>query len=585
MDILLRKITTVESRNVYQDYELHGKSLKIGASPDCDIQLRGVNIFKVHALMSLDSSKININAKQGAKIYINGKSKGKSHLQVGDVISLEGHKIKVIDSPDGFDVAFEIYLDEALQKNNLEASFVTSVSQTALSKRFLTYTFSTIALIVFLFLPLFTYFERYFENQSGSEKASVEFDGSSGYDILWSSGDILSAHYLQVGDNCSACHVTAFKQVENKECLVCHNNVGAHLAENSATRYSFDPRQMVGGTDDDCQSCHKEHNEPETIVLDKDSLCVDCHEQEYLNGEHAISVVTGFTSEAHPEFELDYLSFNKNSNKWNVKNVSVAEQEPENSNLKFSHKIHMDSSKVFAAESGVGLECSNCHVLTADQEHFEPITMEKDCRSCHDLKYDVSDPILELPHGSPELIIKTLQGHFIKKTSEPKTKTNKTDRRRRPGRTQRETECELSAYECGMSRATSESEIQFTQRGCITCHVVIEKEESDIFSRYSVLPVKINLDWYKSSDFDHKSHLTQIGKQGSASCLSCHSADTSQESHDVLIPGRDNCLSCHDSDRRKEQVELPCIACHQYHHEGIPYGRFTGKTENKGENQ
>ena len=64
--------------------------------------------------------------------------------------------------------------------------------------------------------------------------------------------------------------------------------------------------------------------------------------------------------------------------------------------------------------------------------------------------------------------------------------------------------------------------------------------------------------------FDHQSHLTQSGERSDQLCLSCHAADSSSLSEDILMPEQDNCLQCHDT-HSSSSVQLECVDCHSYH--------------------
>jgi c(7)-type cytochrome triheme protein len=126
--------------------------------------------------------------------------------------------------------------------------------------------------------------------------------------------------------------------------------------------------------------------------------------------------------------------------------------------------------------------------------------------------------------------------------------------------------CEGPGLECGKLEAFNEAEFQFTKTGCITCHNVKENNTNELHSNWFVQPIKINNDWYVKSHFDHKSHLSIRNDDEKGICLSCHQADKSEKSTDILIPQQQVCLECHQQEA-SYSVELQCMQCHKFHFE------------------
>ena len=248
----------------------------------------------------------------------------------------------------------------------------------------------------------------------------------------------------------------------------------------------------------------------------------------------------------------------------------------EESHLDYPHDVHMDPDAVKHSRRGDALQCSDCHTLSSDGEHFEPIRMEKHCASCHDLSFDPNNPQKQLPHGSTTAVYEALEGHFIRQAFSPEP-FGGFERRRVPGQAETEEGCDQD-YDCAKQKALREADQQFTQRGCVTCHEVSELEGAEGGERWQVLPVKINHDWYADARFDHQSHLTQSDQSGDDLCLTCHNADTSSSSSDILMPGIAQCSSCHDDQAQHGRVALDCVSCHAYHEDGTTI-RSGGITE------
>jgi predicted CXXCH cytochrome family protein len=63
--------------------------------------------------------------------------------------------------------------------------------------------------------------------------------------------------------------------------------------------------------------------------------------------------------------------------------------------------------------------------------------------------------------------------------------------------------------------------------------------------------------------FDHSPHLM-------VTCTSCHAAESSTRTSNVLLPSAAICASCHGGARRAllretTQAESRCFECHRYH--------------------
>ena len=571
MEFLLREVGNDQSLVVYQDTELNADVISIGSGPDQLIQLRGGNIQRAQAEIKMSAGQLAITGVGKNTVVVNGEQTNAAKLKAGDVIELESHKITVLPTPAGFDAACELELDSELQNHALESAYVTSLAETALGKRPPAYILSLIVLAIVLVWPLSAYLLR--DNPVDPVTNQEQYSKQSAGDLLWSSGPLLPAHQLEVGNDCSACHKKAFQTVQDEACIDCHQDEADHFAYDKASHGGELGSLHIDLGVTECQSCHKEHNEPAVMVVTADSLCVDCHVDPLQLSENTTgtAAVTGFDAVAHPEFKLNYLLpkvVERGTGigvEWYNRFENHSSAQKDMSNLKFPHDVHLDADKVQVSGT-TPMACSDCHTLKSDDEHFETITMEQHCSSCHDLSFDVADPDRQLPHGSPATVVQTIEEHFVRVYTDPDYKSASSDRRRRPGqRGGGADRCDDKPFDCGMQRATSEAAIQFTQRGCVTCHEVSDNQSADLYARWTVLPVKINHDWYQRAIFDHASHLTQRGKSENETCSSCHQASESASSSDVLIPALDNCQSCHGDVSKHEKVVLNCVSCHAFH--------------------
>jgi hypothetical protein len=248
---------------------------------------------------------------------------------------------------------------------------------------------------------------------------------------------------------------------------------------------------------------------------------------------------------------------------WRTSKFVLAEAR-EQSNLKFSHVQHLDADKVIRTSDGKGMTCNDCH-RPIDDERFAPITMQGSCASCHELAFDALNPERQLPHGKPREAILALQEYFARRYGDPAAAPVVRERRRLPGRVRESTECTGSALTCARQAADAEIAAQFTQSGCVTCHEVTDTQAADIYERYQVLPVRLSNDFFSGARFDHIAHRVQKEHTGDAACLTCHKANVSEHSADVLLPNEAHCFDCHRSKPSREQIASPCAACHTYH--------------------
>lgn len=558
MQILLRK-STFDDQGLPQltDFELSSDTLIIGSAPESEIQLLGNKIFARHAKIRQTGNGYQIDAEKGCQFIFNGAAVKQAALQQQDVIEIGQHRLTVIDTPPGFDLALQ-WQPAEVDGGLLANAYKTSLAQTELRARPLAWIAAIIIIILAGLLPVTDYLLRARLDQSLPTQPIERFTA----DNFWSTGPLHSAHRIAIGDRCESCHTQPFQQVQDQACEVCHSATATHVDSHSKHFKTLD--------DQSCQSCHKEHNEPGQLTNQNDALCVTCHSD-------LAPSVTGFGDARHPPLQLSLLTpeviknIGSVSTFWSLrKQAAGSAMQPtetlparEHNHLKFSHQLHLDAAKVRNLGDDKALECSGCHVLTADREHFQPITMEASCIACHELRFDPSQPKKQLPHGDIANVYPTLEAHFVSLAFN-KPAESLQQRRRLPARDSSRENCKAN-FECAKQQAIRENDRQFSQSGCITCHEVEKIEGADPQSRWQLLPVRLTGDWYPAAQFDHSSHLTQTGEVGNQLCESCHKASNSVETSDILIPALDNCTQCHGDHRQPEKVVMQCVSCHEFH--------------------
>jgi hypothetical protein len=78
------------------------------------------------------------------------------------------------------------------------------------------------------------------------------------------------------------------------------------------------------------------------------------------------------------------------------------------------------------------------------------------------------------------------------------------------------------------------------------------------------VPVTLVTRFMQNGWFDHKAHKQE-------KCTSCHLADKSSSSSDLLLPGIKDCRTCHLGEHAKNaEVPSGCAMCHSYHPSNAP---------------
>ena len=560
MFFLVRK-SVLGSSDEFQDLDFDVSELTIGSNESNAVVLDELTDGEV-TIKVINDTDAKFTCTGGLVISINDK-KGKSgKIRKGHVYRLGVYDIEVVTSPTGFDFALNISRSKR-KSTVINKSYELKSTKSLFSARTFSYLAFLAIILFFLVIPFMGSQNKDIQNKLN--QMHIPTDNS------WSSGPLAMAHRIpEIGDKCNICHVKPFQKVQDAQCKTCHRKLDDHIAKNHPAVEELS--QFL------CENCHKEHNEPLQLTRTDDALCVDCHAriEDFMGNSSdknlSVQKVTGFNSNSHPPFRLSLISplEENGSYEW-IKSRPLFDPNvkiKESSNLKFTHEVHLDDEKVQDESNGEALVCNDCHQLKEDGEHFEPITMDKDCRSCHKLSFDVFNPDLELQHGSLRTATVMLQAHYIREFTDPELRAKRAKKkiRRIPGKHTNDATCQGTGLDCGRAEALKEAEFQFTQSGCITCHEVITRDTSDILSKWFVKPIKITNDWFSKATFDHVSHLSVKDQDEEQICLSCHNVESSNHSEDIAMPQRNKCLECHQQGM-KTSVELSCIRCHAFHFE------------------
>jgi len=540
VDFLIRTLTGSESESLETPYQ--GDALTLGSGGNNTVQLAALD-GQIRLLPTGGGGARLGASRVGASI--GGKTVHKAGLSVGDEFRVPGYRFLLLAPPQGFDLALQVEPESTGYAASME------LADRLFSLRRASWIGALLVLVLSLLVPAL--------GLLWPGVADMLRDTPLPDDGLWNSGPLAAGHAtVGIAEDCRACHREPFTRVEDRACLSCHRGITEHV--------DIAVHDPAGFTAVRCASCHREHNEPAALVRRDTGLCIDCHaEPDRFPAAPDLAAVGAFTAADHPAFRLDLLR-PRDPFGWEVVQVPQgAGGVREHSNLKFSHEVHLDAGKVQLQNSGEALRCDSCHAIQDDGEHFEPITMDRQCRSCHSLNFDIFEPDLELPHGDLRAAIVAMEAHFIREFTDPVLRRQRAaDKPRRiPGKREAAATCAGTGLDCGRAEAAREVQYQFAETGCITCHEVLDTGAEDIMDRWFVLPVRITGDWLRSSRFDHTVHLNRAAANTDAVCLSCHAADESNASTDILIPEQSVCLTCHDEVRGANAVD--CVGCHAFH--------------------
>jgi predicted CXXCH cytochrome family protein len=529
MQLLLRQLRRLPDGQIdYQDLELATDELLIGSAPHCQLQWVGVGIAPVHASLKVRSGGVIVKCRRGLRISINGKPSSGGALHVGDELQLGSQRLRRVAAPGGFQLALEVDAHTSDADAHYEDAFRTSLGQTWLPMRSAAWALLALVLLLTLAMPLYSV---------RLQRALQPVPAALVTDRIWSAGPLLAAHQLTTAATCISCHQSLFVHVPDQACEKCHLYTLDHGGRMRPAGHeaSDQPR---------CASCHLEHaGTSRNLQLATSKLCTGCHARDTASvARPGLPAVSGFAAGEHPG--------------WPAKAAATG--------LKFSHTQHLDAKRVRTLADKRALACTDCHQLAGDGAHFVPVSMERTCRSCHELTFDDGLSQRQLPHGNVSDAIAIIQDYFARRAVDPAAAQRLPARRRTPDQpaVQR---CAASAFECATRAANREITLQLEQQGCVVCHQVTSNGASDPLRRYAISPVRIANDALPAARFRHASHLSMAGKSGDAACLSCHHARQSGSASLSMIPSIDTCLGCHDTSARPPRVPLQCMSCHSYH--------------------
>ncbi|WP_209348480.1 cytochrome c3 family protein [Pontixanthobacter sp. CEM42] len=564
MTFLIRTIDfTASGREIVRDREVEQSSLTIGRASESDIHLPDLAVEQQHAtLTSNDDGTILAEAVGTLGFTHDGKTTTSTSFDPakGAELGFGGYRLAFSRDPDA-------PASITISKTAEHGEDVDDVKGFALgsalpSKRVMAWIGLGVILFAFLIVPIYTHLNR--------DPAEPDYDrtGHTMMDASWSTGALSLAHH-GLEDNCEACHVKPFESVRDETCLTCHEAIGDHAEidrqltgrgpMSAGDEFQWKVAGMFGKEGPgSCTTCHTEHEGAGRMEPTAQQFCSECHDgmDERLT-DTKLENAADF-GDAHPQFKAIY---HPQLGSEETARISLADKPQEQHGLKFPHDMHMDKSggvarmaRNIGAKQGYGnsLVCADCHTPTSDKEGFLPVNMEEDCESCHSLVYDrVGTTFRSLRHGDVDQMRADLRAmdRAPRRSAAPVG-------RKRPGEYARgglyyQNFGRPARSYIAINRALASDGV------CGECHIPTTNN-----GKADVVPVHLRDNYLLNGWFDHKEHEQE-------KCSTCHKAETSKTSEDLLLPGIAICRDCHlGQDAKEAEVPSSCAMCHSYHPKG-----------------
>ena len=370
---------------------------------------------------------------------------------------------------------------------------------------------------------------------------------AAGSRVAFSSGPVTAAHAF-AESKCELCHVrdTGFRaHVSDNACLTCHD-APAHAASKELPP--------------SCVTCHREHQGRTALARTADDFCARCHGPAEVPRPVAVGAsrphrypVTSFPPE-HPEFGVT---------RGDVKDSRA---------LKFNHQVHV-KKELRGPKGPETLACSQCHAPEATRQgmsrrrsrggRMSPLNYEDQCARCHPLFFDerLDVQVPHRPSGEVYEFIEQALRQYIAAHPADISKPDPPPRRlplnfavppAPPARTADE----------WVARRLARADTMLRVAVCATCHAVgLGPRTEPLRGRephgptFGVAKMAASPVWMPRATFDHKPHLM-------VDCTSCHDAEKSTLTSDVIMPDKATCATCHAPGKG---AESRCFECHAYH--------------------
>ncbi|MSP50899.1 MAG: FHA domain-containing protein [Alphaproteobacteria bacterium] len=546
MRVRISHLTRKAKGVAHRDEDREEDILRIGRATDSEIYLPDARVNLVHATLSRRPGGFFIEAVGASTIRHNGASRSSAPLKIGDNVMIGPYDLTIVAPAAGeaidVTIAVELVRAQADDLVALRARSRTSIEETGLRKRSVSWALSIVVFVLFIALPIAGFFIPGLNEWS--RKLPVAFDHS------WDSGPASDSHKFFAGD-CSACHQKAFVQVRDSACLACHAKIEEHAPHDV---------KVAALSEERCAHCHKEHTHNDAIIVRAQGFCANCHvDLKKFNSKSTVADIGDFFSQ-HAEFRPTVVKAVE-TKKFERVSLSDKANLIEQSNLKFPHDRHLSERGVRGPNGVRQLKCADCHEPDRGGVGLLPIEMTKHCADCHQLTFDPRAPERKLPHGDVASAVGVIQDFYaglalrgqIEEESAPASV------RRRVGQPLREEE-KKEALAWAETKAKQQMEIILGTSLCKSCHIVEPPSAQN--PSWRVKPVKVVNVWMPKAIFVHAKHST-------VDCTHCHDAPKSTQSSDVLMPSINTCRECHGGENQASRLPSPCAMCHVFHRQDL----------------
>jgi len=562
MKIIIQRVSERQSGQLEQRFE--GDVLRIGRASDQDIRIDEFDLPLSIGEITESGGQLILTAKAPKLIRLNGGEVRQQTLKASDQIIIADTEI-VIENATPNGGRLRVRSSAPRSKKSAAATSILAAVAPGPSKRWLSWA----AIIATLYLGWISPWSTtsFTTVKTHSSEASLVSLAQVSSEAMWTTGPLHNVH-RSIGDDCSACHETPFEPVTDAACLSCHESKPHHF--DPITFHAAD--SMLGR----CAECHIEHVEPSHLILRDDQGCTDCHADiDNIAGARSQLRAVSSWSAGHPEFKVSIPRLEQ-AGRWLTERISIdSPLAKSSSNLIFPHSVHMNPDGIEGPEGPEQLNCGSCHQPDEGEIGMRPVSMEQHCSSCHLLTFDPDHPERELPHGEPDELLLMMEEFYARRTLIGATLAagRPAFDAERPGRTnQLDEAARAEALRLAKELAVQSAEDIFERTTCAICHDVTRRSDG-VTPAWEVAPVYINQHWMPLSRFDHGAHASET-------CESCHAAETSLVSSDILMPDIASCQTCHGDEHTDDQLVSVCLDCHSFHLDRFdPMVQFSAKLE------
>ncbi len=552
----------------YQDDQHYGDTLTIGRGTSQAIYVPDLRVALEHVKVSAlaGGSQYRIESLIAAGVRVNGLRVQNAIARKGEHVDVGNLRITFVEPPADFAAAVEITpIDKSEQAAIADAEKLpTNLSETKLSKRFPSWLFFFAMLSFGLLIPLATHWSPAARSALKNTPLSTK---------LWLSGELAASHHA-IKNDCQSCHVDGFTSVRDEQCLACHAETKAHADPH---RFAVDA-SLFELTDAKCAYCHRDHNGKDGLIAQNQLLCADCHRdiKARTKNKTTLAAISDFGTD-HVQFQINLPAWNS-AGQFQPKRVSMNETMVvksagfvENSGLKYPHDKHVGLIDGLQSPKGKRvLKCESCHQPEPGGARMQAVDFETMCQDCHRLNFDSLAGDRQVPHAKINDVLAQLSDYYGKRALdgdyEEAAAPPVVRRRRIPG----QTAVSLTDDEKRVALVWARDKAKLVARtlvegkACGVCHSVSKvTSNNDLGFNYVIAPVRVAGSWYAKSEFTHGKHQTM-------NCISCHTAEQSGSSKDILIPEISNCRQCHGGEHATSMVASTCIDCHGFHIADVP---------------